>query len=84
MVSGNELNIYRTNVIECFFKNILEIDEDEAKQNAIFINQNLSENALVKLVHFFDMINQTTGGHSPQCSNCRGECHKCSENHTES
>ena len=79
MVSGNELNIYRTNVIECFFKNILEIDEDEAKQNAIFINQNLSENALVKLVHFFDMINQTTSPKSSSCNECSGQCKRCTD-----
>lgn len=78
MVNEHELNEYRINVIESFLKNILEIDKEEAIQNALLLNKNLSKNALVKLVHFFDMINQTTDGKFPSCNGCNGECGRCS------
>lgn len=82
MVSKNELNNYRINVIESFLEDILEVKD--AKHDAISLCENISEEALVKLVHFFDMISQTTNGKSPACSHCNGNCRKCSDNEAES
>lgn len=88
-MNNDELKTYRHNIINTFFNQILELEQDEANTNAKALENAMSEKALTKLVHFFDYITQCTQknskdsycnnknsscSQSQNCSSCCGNC----------
>ena len=53
-----ELKIYRHETISKFFNRVLDIEINEARQNATIMEYSLTEDVLEKLVHFLDFTEQ--------------------------
>ena len=79
-MSNNENSIkkYRQNILSGFLNKVLEIEKEDAIKNAIEIEQVLSEEVAIKLVHFADCLLQYSSNSdcskSSQCGSCCGNC----------
>ncbi|MBE7712342.1 MAG: hypothetical protein E7Z87_01205 [Cyanobacteria bacterium SIG26] len=75
-MNNMELNNYTQKTITTFFTEILELENQEAQDNATIIKESMSKNALTKLTHFFDYIIQCTNkdSNNSHCQNRNSEC----------
>lgn len=85
-----QLKIYRHNTISNFLNQVLEIEKTSADKNASAIEYSMTEDVLIKFVHFLDFMKQcsckepkwlnsckhnlATGKLSNKCSNCSAGC----------
>lgn len=85
-----QLKIYRHNTISNFLNKVLEIEKTSADRNASAIEYSMTEDVLIKFVHFLDFMKQCsckepkwlnsckhnleTGELSNKCSNCLSGC----------
>ena len=58
--SAVELKLYRHNTIAMFLNKVLGIDIDNANKNASIMEYSMTEDVLVKFVHFLDFMTQCT------------------------
>ena len=88
--SAIEVKKYRRNTISRFLNNVLEIKKSEAEKNAKAIEYSMTEDVLVRLVHFLDFMEQCTckepkwikscksslknGEMTNKCKACQGGC----------
>lgn len=76
----NELEMYRHNTIVKFLNEVLEVEAESAKMNASFLEKSLSEDVLIKFVHFFDFMTQKISNSSVSDASCNGCCGSCHGN----
>lgn len=85
-----QLKMYRHNTISNFLNQVLEIEKTSANKNASAIEYSMTEDVLIKFVHFLDFMKQCSckepkwlnsckhslldGQISEKCTNCTGEC----------
>lgn len=87
-----ELKIYRHDTISKFLNNVLEIDKESAEKNATKIEYSMTEEVLVKFVHFLDFMESCTCKEPKWVKSCKttlqngkmtDKCQNCiSENHS--
>ena len=53
-----ELKLYRHNTISKFLNKVLEIEKERADKNATSIEYSMTEDVLIKFVHFLDFMEQ--------------------------
>ena len=84
-----DLKIYRHKTISKFLSKVLDIEETTAEKNATAIEYSMTEDVLIKLVHFMDFMEQCTckepkwiksckqsldnGEMSAKCSQCKSQ-----------
>ena len=83
MDKANEsIKKYRQDVLADFLNNVLEIEKEESVKSAVEIEKVLSEDVIVKLVHFADCLLQCSVNSKcskeSKCDSCCGNC-KCEE-----
>lgn len=88
-----QLKIYRHNTISSFLNQVLEIEKTSADKNASAIEYSMTEDILIKFVHFLDFMKQCSckepkwlnsckhslaeGQISEKCTNCVSGCGGC-------
>ena len=81
-----ELKIYRHNTISDFLNLVLGTDKETADKNAKVIEYSMTEDVLVKFVHFLDFMKQCTCKEPKWLNSCKqtlengelsGNCHNC-------
>ena len=88
-----ELKLYRHNTISEFLNKVLDIEKESADKNANSIEYSMTEDVLIKFVHFLDFMKQCTckepkwiksckhsledGKMSEKCSACVSEGKGC-------
>ncbi|MBD5401993.1 metal-dependent transcriptional regulator [bacterium] len=88
-----QLKIYRHNTISNFLNQVLEIEKTSADKNASAIEYSMTEDVLIKFVHFLDFMKQCSckepkwlnsckhslvdGRISEKCMNCVSGCGGC-------
>ncbi|MBQ8168387.1 metal-dependent transcriptional regulator [bacterium] len=55
-----ELKVYRHNTITNFLNKVLDIEQKNAEKNANAIEYSMTEDVLIKFVHFLDFMGQCT------------------------
>ncbi len=91
-IDAVELKIYRHNTISKFLNNVLEIDKENSEKNATKIEYSMTEEVLVKFVHFLDFMESCTCKEPKWVKSCKttlqngtmtDKCKTCiSENHS--
>lgn len=87
------LKMYRHNAISNFLNQVLEIEKSSADKNASAIEYSMTEDVLIKFVHFLDFMKQCSckepkwlnsckhslieGQISEKCTNCTSGCGGC-------
>ncbi len=90
-----QLKIYRHNTISNFLNQVLEIEKTSAEKNASIIEYSMTEDVLIKFVHFIDFMKQCSckdpkwlksckhslknGKISKKCTNCVSSQGKCKD-----
>lgn len=88
-----QLKMYRHNTISNFLNQVLEIEKTSADKNASAIEYSMTEDVLIKFVHFLDFMKQCSckepkwlnsckhslseGQISEKCTNCVSGCGGC-------
>lgn len=85
-VAAVELKIYRHNTISDFLNKVLDIDKENSDKNASAIEYSMTEDVLVKFIHFLDFMKQCTCKepkwvksckHTLDCGNVSEKCNNC-------
>lgn len=92
-INAIQLKIYRHNTISNFLNLVLEIEKTSADENASAIEYSMTEDVLIKFVHFLDFMKQCSckepkwlnsckqslsdGCISEKCTNCVSGCGGC-------
>lgn len=66
-----ELKLYRHNTIAKFLNKVLGIDIDNANKNASAVEYSMTEDVLVKFVHFLDFMSQCSCKEPKWIKSCR-------------
>ena len=73
-----DLRKYRQDILKNFIQYVLEIEPEEASQNALDIENVISDKVATKLIHFMDCMLQVSSNKNcsknSQCGSC---CSKC-------
>lgn len=76
-----ELKNYHKQTIKKFLTELLEVDSDIAENDSTIISESVSEQSLVKLVHFLDCMYQCSNtsvkkscSGNADCGSCCGKC----------
>ena len=85
--SAAELKRYRHRTISKFLNNVLDIEQNEAEKNANAIEYSMTEDVLIKFVHFLDFMGQCSCKEPKWIKSCKStlkdgkmsdKCTKCS------
>lgn len=73
-----DIRKYRQDILKNFIQDVLEIEPEEASQNALDIENVMSDKVATKLIHFMDcMLQVSPNKNCSKISQCGSRCNNC-------